>query len=83
CQFSIIAREGIDTQRELRHRPGIEYSTHNYPPSQSISSHTAHRKLAQEEINQVRSLHSAGVKPGQTIPYLRQIATNPTQPYDI
>ncbi|RKF54481.1 hypothetical protein GcM3_208043, partial [Golovinomyces cichoracearum] len=83
CQFSITAREGIDTQWELRHRPGIEYSIHNHPPSQSISSHPAHRKLAQAEINQARSLHSAGVKPGQTITYLRQITTNPIQPYDI
>ena len=60
CQFSIIAREGIDRQWELRHRPGIEYSIHNHPPSQSISSHPAHRKLAQAEINQARSLHGAG-----------------------
>jgi hypothetical protein len=60
CQFSIIAREGINTQWELRYRPSIEYSIHNHPPSQSISSHPAHRKLAQEEINQARSLHNAG-----------------------
>jgi hypothetical protein len=63
CQFSIIAREGIDTQWELRHRPnkpGIDYSIHNHPPSQSISSHPTHRKLAQAEINQARSLHNAG-----------------------
>jgi hypothetical protein len=36
CQFSIIAREGIDTQWELRHRPskpGVDYSLHNHPPS--------------------------------------------------
>jgi hypothetical protein len=59
-QFSIIAREGIDTQWELRHRPSKEYSVHNHPPSQSISSHPAHRKLAQAEINQARSLHNAG-----------------------
>jgi hypothetical protein len=61
CQFSIVARERMDTQWELRHRPGIEYSIHNHPPSQSISSHPAHRKLAQAEINQARSLHNAGI----------------------
>jgi hypothetical protein len=60
CQFSIVARERMDTQWELRHRPGIEYSIHNHPPSQSISSHPVHRKLAQVEINQARSLHNAG-----------------------
>jgi hypothetical protein len=60
CRFSIIARERIDAQWELRYRPGIEFSVHNHPPSQSISSHPAHRKLAQAEINQARSLHSAG-----------------------
>jgi hypothetical protein len=60
CRFSILAIECTDTQWELRHRPGTEYSIHNHPPSQSISSHPAHRKLAQTEINQARSLHNAG-----------------------
>ena len=63
CQFSVIAREGIDTQWELRHRPskpGTEYGIHIHPSSQSISSHPAHRKLAQAEINQARSLHNTG-----------------------
>jgi hypothetical protein len=60
CQFSIVAIERTNTQWELRHRPSIEYSIHNHPPSQSISSHPAHRKLAQAEINQARSLHNAG-----------------------
>jgi hypothetical protein len=60
CQFSIVARERADTQWELRYRPGTEYSIHNHPPSQAISSHPAHRKLAQAEVNKARSLHSAG-----------------------
>jgi hypothetical protein len=60
CQFSIVARERTNTQWELRHRPGAEYSIYNHPPSQSISSHPAHRQLAQVEINQARSLHNAG-----------------------
>jgi hypothetical protein len=60
CQFSIIAIEHIDTQWEVRYRPGIEYSIHNHPPSQSISSYPAYRKLAQGEINQARSLHNTG-----------------------
>jgi hypothetical protein len=60
CQFSITAVERIDGQWELRHRPGIEFSIHNHPPSQSTSSHPAHRKLTQAEINQARSLHNAG-----------------------
>jgi hypothetical protein len=60
CQFLIIACKGMDTQWELRHRPGTEYSVHNHPPSQSISSYPAHRKLAQAEINQARSLHNVG-----------------------
>jgi hypothetical protein len=59
CQFSIVAIEQ-DMQWELRHRPSIQYSIHNHPPSQAISSHPTHRKLAQEEINQARALHSAG-----------------------
>jgi hypothetical protein len=71
CQFSIIAREGINTQWELRHRPGIEYSIHNHPPSQSISSHPVHRKLAQAEINQARSLHNAGKS--NIIPYKKEV----------
>jgi hypothetical protein len=61
CQFSIVALEHTDTQWEVRHRHGTEYSIHNHPPSQSISSHPSHRKLAQEEINQARSLHNAGM----------------------
>jgi hypothetical protein len=60
CQFSIVAIQYTDTQWKLCHRPGIEYSIHNHPPSQSTSSHPAHRKLAQVEINQARSLHNAG-----------------------
>jgi hypothetical protein len=63
CQFSIIARKGIDIQWELRHRPskpGTEYNIYNHPPSQSISSHPVYRKLAQAEINQARSLHNTG-----------------------
>ncbi len=59
CQFSIVAIEQ-DIQWELRHRPGIQYSIHNHPPSQAISSHPTHRKLAQEEINQAKALHNAG-----------------------
>jgi hypothetical protein len=70
CQFSIIAVECNSTQWELRHRPGIEYSIHNHPPSQSTSSHPAHRKLAQAEINQARSLYSAGKS--NNILYLRE-----------
>jgi hypothetical protein len=61
CQFSIIAIERIDIQWEVRHRPSIEHSIHNHLPSQSISSHPAHRKLAQAEINQARSLHNIGI----------------------
>ena len=60
CQFSVTAVECSNTQWELRHRPGIQNSVHNHPPSQSTSSHPAHRKLAQAEINQARSLHNAG-----------------------
>jgi hypothetical protein len=60
CQFSVIAVQCTDIQWELRHRPGMEYSIHNHPPSQSTSSHPAHRKLAQAEINQARALHNAG-----------------------
>jgi hypothetical protein len=60
CQFSIMALERINTQWEVRRRPGTEPSTHNHPPSQSISSHPAYRKLAQAEINQVKSLHNTG-----------------------
>ncbi|RKF60029.1 hypothetical protein OnM2_055060 [Erysiphe neolycopersici] len=60
CQFSIVALQYTETQWEVRYRPGVEYSIHNHPPSQAISSHPAHRRLAQSEINQARSLHSAG-----------------------
>jgi hypothetical protein len=60
CQFSVVAVQCAETKWELRHRPSAEYSIHNHPPSQSISSHPAHRQLAQAEINQARSLHSAG-----------------------
>jgi hypothetical protein len=70
CQFSIIAIQRTDTQWELRYRPGKEHSIHNHPPSQSISSHPAHRKLAQEEINQARSLYSAGKS--NIVLYLRE-----------
>jgi hypothetical protein len=35
CQFSIVAIEHIDGQRELRYRPGTEYSVYNYCDGQS------------------------------------------------
>jgi hypothetical protein len=60
CQFSIVAIQYTDTQWKLCHRPSIKYSVHNHPPSQSTSSHPAHRKLAQAEMNQARSLHNTG-----------------------
>jgi hypothetical protein len=60
CQFSILAVQCANTEWELRYRPGIEHSIHNHPPSQAISSHPAHRKLAQGEINQAKALHNAG-----------------------
>jgi hypothetical protein len=60
CQFSVLAVECSNTQWELRHRPGAEYSLYNHLPSQSISFHPAHRKLAQAEINQARALHDTG-----------------------
>jgi hypothetical protein len=61
CQFSILAVQYTNTQWELRYRPSPEYGIHNHPPSQSTSSHPAHRKLAQAEINQARSLHNSGI----------------------
>lgn len=33
CQFSIAAIQCTNTTWELRHRPGIQYSIHNHPPS--------------------------------------------------
>jgi hypothetical protein len=60
CQFSIVAIQSTDTEWEVRHRPGTIYSIHNHPPSQSTSSHPAHRRLAPAEIDQARSLHDAG-----------------------
>lgn len=33
CQFSVIAVECSDSHWELCHRPGIEHSRHNHPPS--------------------------------------------------
>lgn len=60
CQFSLVAIEHTDSQWELRYRPGTQYNTHNHPPSQAASSHPAHRKLAQQELNQAKSLYTAG-----------------------
>jgi hypothetical protein len=60
CQFSVVATEDTHGQWELRHRPGLEYSLHNHLPSTSISSHPAHRKLAQAEINQAKAIFEAG-----------------------
>ena len=77
CQFSVIAIQHTDIQWELRHRPGTAYSVHNHPPSQSASSHPIHCKLAQPEINQARSLYTAGIKPAQAITYLRQTSLVP------
>ena len=59
CQFSIVTIKQ-DMQWELRHRPGIQYNIDNHPPNQTINSHPAHRKLAQEEINQAKALHNTG-----------------------
>lgn len=60
CKFSVTAVEHADGQWDLRHRPNAEYNVHNHPPSQAVSSHPSHRKLAQDAINQARSLYNAG-----------------------
>jgi hypothetical protein len=60
CQFSIVAIQISEIQWELRYRPGVQYSIHNHPPSQSIGSHPIHRKLEQEQIDQARTLYNSG-----------------------
>jgi hypothetical protein len=60
CQFSVVAIQHTDTQWEVRHRPGTEYSIHNHPPSDAITSYPAHQKLKQEETNQAKSLLDVG-----------------------
>ena len=67
CQFSVVAIQQTDTQWEIRHRPGIEHSLYNHPPSQSTSSYPVHRKLVQIEINQTRSLYN--IDKSNTIQY--------------
>ncbi len=36
-QFSVVAIEYTTAKEELRYSPGIIYSVHNHPPSQSIA----------------------------------------------
>jgi hypothetical protein len=61
CQFSINAIELNDSRWEVRVRDQAQYNTHNHLPSYAASSHPVHRKLAQEDINKAKQLHSAGI----------------------
>jgi len=58
CLFSVTAVEVSSTRWELRYREGIT-TVHNHPPS-ALESHPVHRKLKQEELNQVKLLQESG-----------------------
>jgi hypothetical protein len=62
CRFSISAIECIDNRQhwEVKHRPGLEYSLHNHPPSIHPSAHAIHRRLQQKERKLIRGLTEAG-----------------------
>lgn len=73
CPFSVIALQITSIEWELKHRPGVQYSTHNHKPSQNPSAHYPHRQLSITAQNTVQSFYSAGIQPQQTLTYLRQV----------
>jgi hypothetical protein len=84
CLFSVIALEIGSEGWELKYRPEAQYNTHNHLPSQSPISHPSHRHLSIGVKNIAQSFLSAGIKPRQTLTFLRQ--SDPTtliQPRDL
>jgi hypothetical protein len=84
CLFSVIALEIVSEGWELKYRPEAQYNTHNHLPSQSPISHPSHRHLSTEVKNIAQSFLSAGIRPRQTLTFLRQ--SDPTtliQPRDL
>jgi hypothetical protein len=62
CLFSIVAVEIDANHWELRHRPDPKFAVHNHLPSHSIISHSVHRKLPSQELQEVQRLFKAGKK---------------------
>jgi hypothetical protein len=84
CLFSVIALEIGFEGWELKYRPEAQYNTHNHLPSQSPISHPSHRHLSIGVKNIAQSFLSAGIRPQQTLTFLRQ--SDPTtliQPRDL
>jgi hypothetical protein len=72
CLFSVIALEKASGDWELKYRPEPQYNTHNHLPSRSPISHPSHRHLSTEVKDIARTFFSAGIKPRQTLTFLRQ-----------
>jgi hypothetical protein len=61
CLFSILAIELPNSLGwEVRYRPGVQFNTHNHPPSQSPAAHPSHRRLPITAQNTHQSLFLAG-----------------------
>jgi hypothetical protein len=84
CLFSVIALEKASGDWELKYRPEPQYNKHNHLPSQSPISHPSHRYLSTKAKDIAQTFFSAGIKPQQTLTFLRQ--SDPTtliQPRDL
>jgi hypothetical protein len=84
CLFSVIALEKASGEWELKYRPEAQYNTHNHLPSQSPTVHPLYQHLSTQAKNTAQTFFSAGIKPWQTLTFLRQAdPTTLIQPRDL
>lgn len=71
CKFSVLAKQSLDgTYWVLGHRPGLEYTLHNHPPSEDTSAHPVHRQLSGSDSIVISNLATSGIAPREIRTYL-------------
>ncbi|KAJ6788687.1 hypothetical protein PWT90_07147 [Aphanocladium album] len=84
CKFSVLAKQSLDGATwVLSHRPGLDFSLHNHPPSEDPSAHPAHRHLTGGDSRVISSLAAAGAAPREIRTYLRNNSTTLATQKDI
>ena len=80
----MLAKQSLDGATwVLSHRPGLDFSLHNHPPSEDPSAHPAHRHLTGGDSRVISSLAAAGAAPREIRTYLRNNSTTLTTQKDI
>lgn len=84
CKFSVLAKQSLDGAAwVLSHRPGLDFSLHNHPPSEDPSAHPAHRQLTEGDSRVISSLAAAGAAPREIRTYLCNNSTTLATQKDI